>query len=171
MTSGEVLVRAADERDDGAIADTHLRAFGRQDEAALLRRIIGEGRDAASLVAEAGGIIVGHALLSRVEARIDGRPVHALALVPVGVRPTHQRRGIGTTLVRAALAHAEELGAEVVVVAGDPGFYGRFGFSAGRAQVFGNTRSRDVLQAIEVVPGGLSGDSGFIAYPWPFAED
>jgi putative acetyltransferase len=171
MTSGEVLVRSADGRDDGAIADTHLRAFGRTEEAALVRRIIGEGREAASLVAEVGGVIVGHALLSRVEARIDGRPVNTLALVPVGVRPTHQHRGIGTLLVRAALAQAEDAGAEVVVVSGDPGFYGRFGFSAGRAQVFGSARSRDVLQAIEVVPGGLSGDSGFVAYPWPFPED
>lgn len=170
MTSGEVLVRVAHEQDDGAIADTHVRAFGRRDEAGLVRRIVREGSEAASLVAEAGGVVVGHALLSRVEARVDGRPVHTLALNPVSVRPTHQHRGIGSRLVRTALAHAEEMGAEVVIVVGDPGFYRRFGFSTGPAQVFGSVRAHDILQAIELVPGALSGTSGFVDYPWAFPE-
>lgn len=161
----------AGQQDDGAIADTHIRAFGRRDEAALVRRIISERSETASLVAEAGGIVVGHALLSRVEARIDGRPVHTLALHPVSVRPTHQRRGIGTWLVRAALDHAEEIGAEAVVVAGDPGFYRRFGFSTGQAQVFGSVRAHSVLQAVELVPGALSGASGIVDYPWTFLAE
>jgi putative acetyltransferase len=171
MTSGEVLVRVADEQDDGAIADTHIRAFGRPDEAALVRRIIKEGGELASLVAEAGGIVVGHALLSRVDARVDGRPVSTLALNPVSVRPTHQHRGIGSRLVRAALAHADEMGAEVVVVVGDPGFYRRFGFSTGPAQVFGSIRAPSTLQAVELVPGALSGASGVVDYPWTFAAE
>lgn len=171
MTSGEVLVRAAVAGDDGAIADTLLRAFGRADEAALVRRIVSEGADAVSLVAEVRGVVVGHALLNLVAATIDGRPVRLMALTAVSVRPTHQLQGIGTRLVRATLAHAEEVGAEAVVVAGDPAFYGRFGFSEGRARVFRSAAARNVLQALEIVPGALSGESGFVDQAPGFAGD
>lgn len=165
MPSGEVLVRAARAGDEGAIADTLQRAFGRDDEIALVRQIHERGAGAVSLVAEVGGVVVGHALLSHVEARVDGRPVAMLALAPVGVRPTHQYRGIGGWLVETALARAAEIGAEAVVVAGDPSFYGRFGFSSGRARLFGGSGMADVLQAVEIVPGALSGETGILAYP------
>ncbi|WP_374776452.1 hypothetical protein OG756_30520 [Streptomyces sp. NBC_01310] len=40
----------------------------------------------------------------------------------------HRRRGVATALVHATLAAADALDTPVVVVLGDPDFYGRFGF-------------------------------------------
>jgi predicted N-acetyltransferase YhbS len=56
-----------------------------------------------SLVAEVGGEIVGHVILSR--GHLDIRRV--LALGPIGVLPEHQRRGVGSALMRAGLDLAD----------------------------------------------------------------
>jgi putative acetyltransferase len=79
-----------------------------------------------SIVAEAGGEIVGYALLSRVRVEPAGFP--ALCLGPVAVRPDRQRAGYGTDVVQAALDAATELGERMVVVLGSPAYYRRFGF-------------------------------------------
>lgn len=170
MSSEEVRVRAAEARDGGAIADTLFRAFAREDEAELVRRLENSQARVASLVAESAGLVVGHAMLSRVDARIDGRRVQVLALAPVAVRPTHQGLGIGGQLVNAALDLAANAGAEAVLVVGDPRYYGRFGFSAARARVFASRYAGDVFQAVEIVPGALSGESGTVEYPIAFAD-
>ncbi|ASW57275.1 GNAT family N-acetyltransferase [Plantactinospora sp. KBS50] len=79
-----------------------------------------------SMVAEAGGEIVGYALLTRV--RVDPARFPALCLGPVAVRPDRQRLGYGSDVVQAALAAATELGERLVVVLGSPAYYRRFGF-------------------------------------------
>lgn len=170
MPSGEVVVRVAEPGDNGAIADTLTRAFAREDEAVLVGRLRDSGAGIVSLVAEISGVVVGHAMLSRVDARIDGRAIEVLALAPVCVRPTHQQRGIGSRLIEEAIGLAADAGAEAVLVLGDPGFYGRFGFSAGRARVFVSDFAGDAFQALEIVPGALSGESGTVDYPPPFRE-
>ncbi|MFJ8648779.1 GNAT family N-acetyltransferase [Streptomyces sp. NPDC093546] len=80
---------------------------------------------ALSLVAEdENGTIVGHALCTR--GRIGSVRVPNLSLL--GVHPDHRRRGCGTALVHASIAAADALDAPMVVVLGDPEYYGRFGF-------------------------------------------
>jgi putative acetyltransferase len=111
---------------DGAVE----AAFGRRDEADLVSAL---RADAAwipdlSLVADVDGSIVGHIALTR--AAVEGSPV--LALAPLAVVPDHQRRGIGSALVWAALQRVAAGPAPTVVVLGDPGFYGRFGFRSAR---------------------------------------
>jgi len=165
MTSGEVVVRSAEPGDEGAIADTLARAFDRDDETVLVHSLKNTGAVVASLVAEVGGIVVGHALVSRVAASIDGRRIEVAALSAVCVRPTHRRRGIGTRLVEVAIGRATDAGAEAVVVFGEAGFHSRFGFSRGRARVFSPGRPGDALQALEIVPGALSGESGTVDFP------
>lgn len=44
------------------------------------------------------------------------------------IRPEHQRRGIGTALMREGLARADQSGESLVIVLGDPRYYRRFGF-------------------------------------------
>lgn len=51
-----------------------------------------------------------------------------LGLAPLAVHPDHQRKGIGRALVEAVLQAAKADGAKVIVVLGDPAYYGRFGF-------------------------------------------
>ena len=95
-----------------------------QDIIAALREA---GTLAVSLVAESGGEIAGHVAASPV--RLDPA-AHGewFGIGPLSVRPDMQKRGIGTALMEAALEQLGERGAAGVVLLGDPGYYGRFGF-------------------------------------------
>src|SRR5699024_9059889 len=84
----------------------------------------GDVAPALSLVAELDTEVVGHVVCSRGD--IEGHP--ALGLGPLGVRPEHQRRGIGQALMHSVLAAADALEEPCVVLLGDPRYYSRFGF-------------------------------------------
>lgn len=86
----------------------------RADEALLL-----------SLVAEAGGVPVGH--LGASAAGVNGQGGWA-AIAPVSVHPDWQGRGVGTLLMTVALAQLRAGGLHGAVLVGDQGYYGRFGF-------------------------------------------
>lgn len=51
-----------------------------------------------------------------------------LQFSPLGVLPEHQGRGHGSALVRASLDAVRERGEHVLLVEGNPAYYGRFGF-------------------------------------------
>ncbi|KRC61688.1 hypothetical protein ASE14_12700 [Agromyces sp. Root81] len=80
-----------------------------------------------ALVAELDGVVVGYCISTR--AAIG--EAEALGLGPIGVLPGHQGHGIGTALIAETVRVAEEHGEGVVVLLGDPAYYGRFGFVAG----------------------------------------
>lgn len=76
------------------------------------------------------GDVVGHVLLTRVTITSARGPVPALTLSPLAVAPSAQRRGVGTALVAAALDAASAAAWPLVVLEGDPRYYGRRGFVA-----------------------------------------
>jgi putative acetyltransferase len=82
-----------------------------------------------SVVAVEDGEVVAHALLSRILVAGRGGDVPALALGPVAVLPERQKQGYGSAVIREALRFAA--GESLVVVLGDPAYYGRFGFVPG----------------------------------------
>jgi putative acetyltransferase len=85
-----------------------------------------------TFVGEEDGRIVGYCMLSYVG--LEGGPVdRLLTLTPVAVRPDRQRQGIGTAVVRAAVAAADERGEPLVLVEGVPAYYPRFGFGSATA--------------------------------------
>jgi putative acetyltransferase len=77
-----------------------------------------------TLVAEVHGEAVAHVACST--AMIEN--VEVAALGPIGVLPEHQGNGIGSALVRAALAAADEGGYPIMILLGSTVFYSRFGF-------------------------------------------
>jgi predicted N-acetyltransferase YhbS len=130
-----------------------------------------EGRlpaDGLSLVAVERGRIVGTVRLWNVTAG-PGRP--ALLLGPLAVDPAHRNRGIGTTLMRRAIARARLAGHRAIVLVGDATYYSRFGFTAARtAELWMPGRyERDRLLALELHPDALSGARGLIAATGAFA--
>lgn len=131
MTGGcPTRIRPEREGEAAGIAALVAAAFGRDAEATLVDQLRAAGALAASLVAEDDdGSLAGHVGLSPVTADGTDGDGRWLGLAPLAVRPDRQGGGIGTALVRAALAWAEAGGAEVVLVLGEPAYYGRLGFA------------------------------------------
>jgi len=67
-----------------------------------------------------------HLSISWVDA--PTRLVEVLTLSPLAVAPAYQRRGVGAALAGAAVAAAGELQAPLVILEGDPRYYGRLGW-------------------------------------------
>ncbi len=55
-------------------------------------------------------------------------------LSPLGVLPRSHGQGVGGQLIKAGLQQLQQNGVNVVLVYGDPAYYGRFGFSADAAR-------------------------------------
>ncbi|WP_371823337.1 GNAT family N-acetyltransferase [Paracoccus sp. Z118] len=115
-----VPIRPERSEDRAVVAQLLRAAFDGPAEAALVDALRHDGDLDLSLVAEDNGRIAGHLALSPLDA-----PFPALALAPLAVSPERQRQGIGSALVRAAIAARP---GHTLVVLGDPAYYSRFGF-------------------------------------------
>lgn len=137
--------------DAAAVRFVQRAAFPTQAEARLLDALqrIGAYDPTWSLLAEvvdtaddrpassSAPTMVGHCLLTAATlVRSDGstRGGRIMALGPIAVLPAWQRRGVGSALMRAALAKAEAAGLSAVVLLGHKEYYPRFGFQPARAQ-------------------------------------
>lgn len=132
MATEEVVIRIEAPDDWPQVEEVVAAAFGRPQEArlvAVLRRS-SHHLPALSLAAVAGGRLVGHVTASRAELRGDTAAAQVVLLGPLAVDPAAQGQGIGSALVRAAVGRAEEAGEPLVVLEGDPAFFGRLGFEA-----------------------------------------
>ena len=126
-----------------------------------------------SIVAEdVTGQIIGHILMTRISIVDRANAEDSLAMAPVSVLPTNQKQGIGSRLIRTALAKAKELGYGSVIVLGHPDFYPRFGFR--KATEWGIRPPFDVpdnaFMALELQKGALKHVAGVVRYPEPFNE-
>ncbi|ARJ23071.1 N-acetyltransferase [Bacillus sp. ISL-8] len=116
--------------------------------------------------------IVGHIMLSKITIEQDGTTVDSLALAPVSVAPSHQKKGIGGKLIGAALEKAKELGYGSVVVLGHPEYYPKFGFK--KASEW-NIKApfevpEEVFMVMELTENALEGVEGVVQYSSAFAE-
>ncbi len=157
-----IQLRRERKEDQAAIRAVHDAAFGGPDEGRLVDRLRGDGETVLSLSALVDGKIVGHIHFSRLAMGVP-----AVALAPVGVLPSHQRRGIGSTLVRKGLELCRERNIAAVLVLGEPAFYERFGFSVELAEGLDCPYSGPALQAIELAPGAIR--PGTVGYPPAFS--
>lgn len=84
-------------------------------------------------VAELEGKVVGNIMYARTLIhRDEGGQTEVLTFGPVSVLPEYQRRGIGSALIRHTLALARDMGFRALLTYGDPDYYRRFGFVAGK---------------------------------------
>ena len=84
------------------------------------------------------GTIVGHVMLST--AHVGAETV--LGLGPIAVDPARQNEGIGSALMREAIARANATGYPLIGLLGHPAYYPRFGFEPAEA-TFGITTKYD----------------------------
>jgi len=124
------VIRPEQPADHEAIRRVVAAAFNSASEADLVEAIRAAPEYIAelALVAEIDGQVVGHVMVSYTNLD-DGTTRHQIfQLSPLAVAPDHQGSGVGSALVRGVLERANALGAEFVVLEGDPRYYGRFGF-------------------------------------------
>lgn len=126
-----MIIRPEQQGDEEAIARVTEDAFRNVDhsdktEHLIVERLRKAGALTVSLVAEDSEGIVGHIGFSPVT--LTSGETGWFCLAPLSVTPDRQGQGVGSRLAREGLAALERLNAAGCVVAGDPDYYGRFGF-------------------------------------------
>jgi putative acetyltransferase len=134
-----LLIRTEAPGEQGDVRKLHALAFGDGERVPALVDALRAAQAALlplSFVADLGGRVVGHVLLSA--CRLDALPrlVDVYSLSPLGVLPEHQRRGIATRLIEHALTAADQQGVPLVFLEGSPDFYGKRGFGAAQEPSF-----------------------------------
>ena len=92
------------------------------------------------------------------------RQSRALLLGPLAVEPGLKGGGVGSALMRHAIAEAARLGHGAILLVGDAPYYARFGFSAnktGRLSMPGPYERHRFL-ALELKDGALDGAAGVL---------
>lgn len=128
MTS-DIEIQTADAKDLAALQQLYVSAFPDEDLFPLVSNLLDGTAPTLSLMAMSGGGPVGHVIFTH--CTVEPGAVAAALLGPLCVMPARQKGGIGSALVRAGF---EDLKAQVskIMVLGDPGYYGRFGFKPDR---------------------------------------
>ena len=166
-----MLIRTEEQRDWVAAHGVNVSAFGRPAEADLVAALRDQVQPIVSLIAEGNGAILGQIIFTPV--CLSGHSaLKIMGLAPLAVAPEHQRKGVGSALVRAGLDQCTRLGYGSVVVLGHPDYYHRFGFSS--AAGFGirceYPGAEDAFMVMELQAGFLCGASGTIKYHTAFSD-
>jgi putative acetyltransferase len=161
-------IREEQPADIDAVRQVNLDAFGHDLEGRIVDALRANGAVTLSLVALEGDDVVGHIMFSPL---LVGS-VAGAGLGPMSVAPSHQRRGIGSLLVRAGIERLRATGCPFVVVIGHPTFYPRFGFQP--AAQFGLTSEWDVSSdafMVNILDAAVSGKlRGIAQYRREFSD-
>ncbi len=129
----------------------------------IVNALRSSGQLAVSLVAEDDGAVIGHVAVSPVT--ISSGATGWYGLGPISVAPEHQGQGVGTRLMKQALAELRLLDAAGCVVLGEPGYYSRFGFKLEPLLVLPDVPP-EYFQAISL---GSPCPAGIVAYHESFS--
>jgi predicted N-acetyltransferase YhbS len=116
--------------------------------------------------------LVGYVLFFPIKI-VDGKLEHeSIALAPVSVHPKHQKKGIGSALIKEGLTRCKKEGFQSVIVLGHPEYYPRFGFRP--ASNWKISAPFDVpdeaFMALELTINALKNIQGIVQYPDEFNE-
>ncbi|SDR30956.1 N-acetyltransferase [Pseudovibrio sp. Tun.PSC04-5.I4] len=130
-----MIIRAEQTQDEAFIRALIYAAFenhphhesgAKPTEHLIVDLLRANGELTLSLVAEEAEMLLGHIAFSPVTN--DGNSLGWFGLGPVAVSPDHQSKGIGKQLITEGMAQLQRLGAKGIVLLGEPGYYGQFGF-------------------------------------------
>jgi putative acetyltransferase len=159
--------------DAAAVRELHTAAFADDGRVSVLvdtLRAAPAALPPLSFVGCVGEAVAGHVMLSTSRLDAPARLVDVYVLSPLGVLPRFQRRGIGTALIRHALAEAAAATAPLVFLEGDPAYYARRGFERADALGFRAPSLRIPPPAFQVarMPGYEPWMTGTLVYSEPF---
>jgi putative acetyltransferase len=166
-----LLIRPEAATDRAAIREVSESVFGQSAEADLIDALRAARKVTLSLVAVEAKEVVGFILFSPATIETAHGVVAALALAPLAVTPTLQRRGIGSELMRTGIDQCRQLAHQRIVVVGHPEYYRRFNFA--RANKFGLRCEYDVpvenFMALELSANAFANCAGLVKYAPEFS--
>ncbi len=166
------MIRSARERDRPGIDAVVRDAFGDGGAvAALVVDLRTSGAIEVELLAvddEDGDDVVGHVALERGWVDAEEALLDVLVLSPLSVAPSHQRRGLGSGLIKVALEVARERGEPYVFLEGSPDYYGHRGFEPAGPRGFLRPSERIPGPAFQVAVLEDRGATGRLVYPDAF---
>lgn len=119
-----VTLAAFDEAEAGVVSQVAVSLLAEESRPPIL-----------TLVAEVDDAVVGLVSYSPLTAAGTGAVVAAV-LAPLAVHPEHQQQGIARHLIEQGSDALARRGVGVLLVYGDPSFYGRFGFTRDVAETY-----------------------------------
>ncbi len=162
-----MTIRLKESADWQTIYMIYVAAFEQSAEADIVQRMHKDGDLILSLIAyndhPAGHIAYSHLRLH------EAPSIKACVLAPLAVVPSFQKQGIGAELVRHSLERLRDDGYDLVVVLGEPHYYGRFGFDPKLAEKLKTPYDGPFLQALALSEKGR-GAHGPVSYARAFAE-
>ena len=171
-TNVKVTITPETEEDFDGITRLHNLAFNQTEEGKIVKRLrkTSDFISDLSLVAKIEKDVVGHVLFYPIKIKTDTGKCNSLALAPMSVHPDHQKKGIGSNLIRKGLATAKRLGFHSVIVLGHSSYYPRFGFKPANKWGINPPFNvpHDVFFAMELTKNGLKDCEGTVEYPKEF---
>lgn len=151
---------AADVAAREALLDRAMGPKRRKKSSEKLRRGRRPSEGLAFVARDASGGVAGTVRLW--DVRLGEGGAAALLLGPLAVDPSLKNAGIGSALMRHAIAEAARLGHAAILLVGDAPYYARFGFSAEKTGSLSmpGPYERHRLLALELVEGALDGVHG-----------
>jgi len=133
-------IRFAQETDLNSIQKVVETAFSDEENKAIMNLVAELSSETTSppiksLVTEVDNQVIGYVSYSPIFLSSDTR-ITGYILAPLAVSPDHQKLGVGSNLINTGIDMLTKDGVDVLLVYGDPDYYGRFGFKEETARSF-----------------------------------
>ena len=125
-------IRFAQETDLDSILKVIKTAFSDEENKFIMNLVQELSRETTSpsiksLVADVDNQVIGYVSYSPIYLKSDSS-ISGYILAPLAVSTEHQKQGVGSNLINAGIDMLTKNGIGVLLVYGDPAYYGRFGF-------------------------------------------
>ena len=130
-----ITIRLAQETDLGSIQKVIETAFSDEENKVIMNLAKELSKEITSpsiksLIAEVDNQVIGYVSYSQIFLK-SSSGISGYIHSPLAVSQEHQKQGVGSNLIKSGIDMLTKEGVGVLLVYGDPDYYGRFGFKEG----------------------------------------